>query len=178
MKKLLAVLFLLFFVSSFVSAQSKMALSGNVGAALPMGDFGDAFKTGLGAHATFFYNLNQNIDLTGSLGYYSWTSKESSDVTFSSVPVLVGARYNLGKMSSLQPYGVAELGLHFATAEAKIFGATYSASETDFGFGLGAGAYYPLDETTKIDVNLKYNVISSDGSNAYISIAAGVVFGL
>lgn len=179
MKKLFTIIILLLFVSSYSSAQSKMALGGNVGIALPMGDFGDAFKTGFGANAVFLYNFNENIDLTGSLGYFTWTSKASDDLTFSSIPILVGARYNLSQMSSLLPYGVVELGFHSVTAKAKVFGTTVSASETDFGFGLGAGFYYPINEKAKIDVNAKYNVISADGgSDGYLSICAGVLFSL
>ena len=111
MKQLLFVLLLAVLFTGFINAQGKMALGVQAGIALPMGDFGDVYDMGFGGTATFAYHINPMLDITGSVGYLTWSGKDL-DYTFSSVPVLVGVRYYFGQ-GKFHPYVTGELGMHF-----------------------------------------------------------------
>lgn len=189
MRKISSVLIIVLVIafSGIVNAQ-KMGAGVQVGVGLPMGDFGDACKTGFGGSGTFLYSLNPELSLTGSIGYYTFTYKNWSDASFSTVPVLVGARYALGK-GSFAPYIGAELGFHFCSYQTKastsqVMGITYempslSGNSTDFGFAPIIGFLMPISPKVNLDVNLKYNIISTSGSSSsFLGINAGVQMGL
>lgn len=185
MKKVLSALFVVLFFVGITNAQGKMALGFNAGIALPMGDFGDGFDMGFGGSALFIYHATPNIDVTGSAGYLTWSGKDESDVTFSSIPVMVGARYLFGQ-GKFNPYINAELGMHFTTVdipEVEIPGVgTFgggSESDSNFGWGAGAGFLYQIGNNMDLDVNARYNSITGDGgSSDYVSIMVGLLFGL
>jgi opacity protein-like surface antigen len=184
MRKVLSVLFVVLFFAGFINAQGKMALGLNAGVALPMGDFGDGYDMGFGGNALFVYHASPNVDVTGSAGYLTWSGKEA-DYTFSSIPVLVGARYLFGQ-GKFHPYVGAELGMHFTTVdipEIEIPGfGTFgggSASDSNFGWGAGAGFLYQIGNNMDLDVNARYNSITGEGGSLdYVSILVGLLFGL
>jgi opacity protein-like surface antigen len=197
MKRILSVLLVVFLVAGFINAQGKIALGFNGGAAIPTGDFGDDFDMGWGGNALFIYHISPNADFTGSAGYLFWNAKDAEDgtainVTFSSIPVLIGARYLFGK-EKIFGYGSAELGAHFTTldlpevdlGEGEVFGG--SESNTYFGWALGAGLLYKINEKLDLDFSAKYNMIlvgEEDSWNQestsidYISLMLGLEFGL
>ncbi len=160
-------------------AQNKMSATVNAGVSLPMGDFGSTFSTGWGLDGTFLYGLQPNLDLTGTIGYHRWSAKETSDVTFSTVPVLVGVQYSFDNAGGFTPYAMAKIGLHFATVGASVLGMTVSTSENDFGFLVGAGVLIPVSTDLNVDINASFNSISTSGSASnYIDVKAGLNFGL
>ena len=179
MKKFLAVLFVVFLVAGFSNAQGKIALGVNAGIALPMGDFGDGYDMGFGGNGLFVYHASPNVDVTGSVGYLTWSGKDALDgATFSSIPVLVGARYLFGQ-GKFNPYIGAELGMHFSSSDYEIMGVSYSASDSFFGWVAGAGFLYQIGNNMDLDVAAKYNSISSEGSASdYVSVFVGLLFGL
>ena len=185
MKRILSVFVATILLAGFINAQGKMAIGFNGGIALPMGDFGDLYSMGFGGSALFVYHISPNADITGSAGYLTWSGKDSfSDYKFNSIPVLAGVRYSFGK-GKFNPYVSGELGVHFTTVdvpEIVILGITVSggsASDTFFGFGAGVGFLYQVGNNMDLDVNAKYNSVSSSGgSSNYISIMAGLLFGL
>jgi len=188
MKKALFILFALFFATSTINSQTgKMAVGGQAGISLPMGDFGDAANLGFGFLGNFFYGVTNDIDLTGSIGYFTWggdvPSGSNADVSFSDVPVIAGARYYFQRQA-FTPYGVAELGLHFFSGGVDFSyvdpftGQTVSSSadnsSTEFGLGLGGGFLYDLGNMT-LDVNAKINIVSDAN---HISVMAGIRYPL
>ncbi|MBE0539709.1 MAG: outer membrane beta-barrel protein [Ignavibacterium sp.] len=179
MKQLLSILLLAVLFTGFINAQSKMAFGLQAGVAIPLGDFGDGYDLGFGGQGTFAYHINPMFDVTGSVGYLTWSGK-ADGVTFSSVPVLVGVRYYFGQ-DKFNPYVSGELGMHFITSEFKEENSEISISSSDsfFGFGAGAGFLYKMGPNLDLDVNAKFNSISSEGSaRNYIGIMAGVLIAL
>ncbi|MBK7104687.1 MAG: hypothetical protein IPH62_05335 [Ignavibacteriae bacterium] len=172
MKKTVLILALLsFFVITINAQEGKMHVGGQVGISLPMGDFGDAANMGFGFLGNFYYGINQNIDLTGSVGYTSWGT-DADGASFSNVPIVVGGRYYFQR-SSLTPYATAELGVNNLsfTYDSEFFG-EYSATSSDFGLGIGGGFLYALGNMD-LDVNAKINIIS-DSNN--LTVFAGLRF--
>lgn len=174
MKKAILVLFVLVFFAASANAQSgKMYVGGQVGISLPMGDFSDAYNMGFGFLGNFYYGINQNIELTGSLGYLHWgLDAEGADGGFSDVPLLAGARYYFQR-SAFTPYALAELGLHFRSFSFEVpFFGTIDESDTEFGLGFGAGFLYDLG-AMQLDVNAKINIISDQN---HITLLGGLRF--
>ncbi|HCY76827.1 MAG TPA: hypothetical protein DHV28_12975 [Ignavibacteriales bacterium] len=177
MKQFLSVLLLAVLFTGFINAQSKMAFGLQAGVAIPLGDFGDGYDLGFGGQGTFAYHINPMFDVTGSVGYLTWSGK-ADGVTFSSVPVLVGVRYYFGQ-DQFHPYISGELGMHFTSSKVEFLGNSYTSSDSFFGFGVGAGFLYKLGPNLDLDVNAKFNSISSEGSASnYVGIMAGVLIAL
>lgn len=170
MKKMALVFVALFlFVSTATAQKGVMKVEPSLVIAFPQ----DGTSLGFGLNGTFFYGINENIDLTGTLGYVTWGYSDW-DGSLSTVPVLFGGRYSFGDQSGFTPYAAAELGFHFMSVTSEFWGETYTSSSTEFGIGLGGGAYYQVGEIT-IDGNLQYNTM---GGNGYFAIRVGAVFGI
>ncbi len=175
MKKIALLFIALMFVVSTANAQ-KGAMKVEPSLVLAFAPTG--YNTGFGANGTFFYGINKNIDLTGTVGYVTWGS-DIADVSLSTIPVLIGGRYSFAVEGTITPYVAAELGLHFLTFKMPsytYFGTTYGGNESssEFGLGIGGGAYINLGSLT-IDGNLEYNKM---GGSSYFAVRAGVMFAL
>lgn len=175
MKKVILMTIALLFMVSGVNAQKgAMKIEPSVVIALPQTGTG----IGFGFNGTFFYGINENIDLTGSIGYITW-GYDGWDGNLSTVPVMVGGRYIFGKKSGFTPYASAEVGFHFMSfsfPSYDMFGGTStteSLSSTEFGVGLGGGAYYTVGNII-FDGNFQYN--SMDGS--FFTVELGALFAL
>ncbi len=176
MKKIALLFIALMFVVSTSNAQ-KGAMKVEPSLVLASSHAGTGM--GFGANGTFFYGINDNVDLTGTLGYITW-SYDGWDGNLSTVPVLFGGRYSFGDQSGFTPYASAELGVHFMSFSYEIAAipgwseaTTESFSDTQFGLGIGGGAYYNLGNIV-LDGNLQYNTM--DGS--FFTFEIGAMFAL
>lgn len=167
----------LLFIGTVSAQKGVMKVEPSLVVAFPV----EGTNTGFGINGTFFYGINKNIDLTGTLGYISW-GYSGIDASFSSIPILFGGRYSFDVQGTITPYAAAELGFHFTSASFTIpdfgfgyGGGTTSVSSTEFGLGFGGGAYFQISDNIVIDGNLQFNII---GSSNYFAIRAGAVFGL
>ena len=194
--KILAIFLIALFAVNVASAQKKtkkavggepeMFVEGDLGILFPMGDFGDFANTGFGLFGTFNNKIDQNLYVTGSLGYTSFGGPEVGYVKITStiIPILGGIRYNFDKMSNgITPYVGAEAGLYVFSSSAKYstggYSQTVTSSETDFGIAIKGGIKYPLDEGMALDVNLRFDNAFASGSNvSFFALRAGVAFNL
>lgn len=180
---LFSIVVIVVFFTGFSNAQNNVAVGVQAGVALPLDDFGDIYDAGFGGQGTFAIRVSPNVDVTGSVGYLTWSGKDL-DYTFSTIPILAGIRYYF-REEKFNPYITGELGIHFTTVDVPtliVRGLTISgisASDSFFGFGLGAGFLYQLSPKLNLDVNSKFSSISSSGgSSNYISIMAGLLVSL
>lgn len=133
MKKIsiLVVFSVLFLVSSFTFAQTPFKVGLNVGANVPMGEFGDVYKTGVSVEAGLYYSLPvSGLDLSLTAGYNGFKYKNdyftglvntklgvavdgfNPEWTATDIPIMVGARYKF-PAKSFYPYVSGEIGVHF-----------------------------------------------------------------
>lgn len=169
--------------------QGNMGVSVMGGATFPTGDFGDVYGTGFGVNGVFHYALSPSLSIIGTTGYLRWSDSQSEsffgetfemDVTIGSIPILAGVRYYL-MPGDFSAYLNGELGIHILSfkTEGSMMGETFSesTSETEFGFGVGAGALFAISPSMLLDANVKYNSISGEGSSLdFISVLVGVHF--
>lgn len=185
MKKVFFTILVLLMVVSLTQAQDKgnMVISAQAGIALPTGDFGDVYDMGFGGRAVFAYHLNPNLALTGTAGYLTWSRKDDfGEGTFSTIPVLFGVKYLLGK-GDFKPYLSGEAGLFFSSFsyDVTFFGTTTTVDDSgsDFGVALGGGFLMPMGKSLMLDVSVQYDIIMTEGSStSYLGVFAGLAFPL
>lgn len=162
------------------SAQSIMGVSAGADLALPMGDFSETNGMGFGGSAMFHYNLIEDkLDLTGSVGYLTFSGKTISagipgftalDVkspAASIIPIRVGANYKF--IEDLGLYVGADLGLSLltfaatsVTVDVPIFGPITteipSTSSTLFSLAPRVGYTLPIGNN-ELDLSVRYDVL-------------------
>lgn len=182
MKSILKIIIITLCFFTLSNAQSNMAIGAGLVVSLPMGSFSDGANTGFGGTAAFELKFAPQITGVGHIGYISYGT-DSDAFSFSTVPVLVGAKYFFVPASGF--YGIGQLGLNFisTTVETKGFdffgssigGSSYSASSSEFTLALGAGYEMPISSNLIFDVSGAINIISNFNN---IQIRAGVKTGI
>jgi len=160
MKKIILSAAILAATSVAVSAQSvknvkKPIISAGAELALPVGDFKEGYKFGLGATVQGAYPATEKLAVTLSAGYLSFTGKtfewmgqKYKNKAQGVIPVLAGAKY----FFTNNIYGHAQAGVSFFNNGV---GAAFTWSP-------GAG----IKASENIDVLVKYQSASKDGSTA------------
>lgn len=170
-----AVLFLIFFDAFAQKGNNQVSAGFDLG--LPMGDFGESSKLGVGGTVKGMYGVGTVGQVELTLGYISFGAKESSSVASAStslIPILAGYRHHFNGL-----YVEPQLGLSFIKSKVDIdmggVGSfSGSASTTAFGFALGAGYLF-----NNFDVSIRYQSASKDGGSfGFIGPRIGYNFSL
>lgn len=136
-------------------ASKPFSFSVGIDGQLPLGDFGDSYNFGVGGSAQAAYKVAEELDITLSAGFLSFSGK-SITITglpsfkvpaFQIVPVLAGIRYHF----SPNIYGSGQLGMSFGIGD---------NSGSNFTYAPGIGF-----KVSDFDFLLKYTGISGDGSS-------------
>ena len=151
-------------------------------ATFPLGDFGENWSTGFSAHAMFGYMIARSLLLNISVGYTTFGEKETvqntSDHSFSWIPVLLGLNYVFNPGKKFMPYIGVALGLYFwsQTFNFTFFNQTSenTVTSTEFGVVPRLGAYYLVSAAILLSLSAEYNMIFTSGST---TSAFGVLFG-
>lgn len=160
MKKLIFGSFLL--CASFMAksqdnpGKGDLKFSAGAELALPIGGFGDAYGVGLGLSGQADYFVSDKVSLNLNVGYLTYQGKSVDFLgttikypSFNVIPVMAGARYSITEKF----YGSAQLGLSFWSID--------GGNGSDFTFAPGIGYKF-----SKIDVQLKYNSIGTEGGSS------------
>jgi hypothetical protein len=150
-------------------------------ATFPLGDFGEGWSTGFSAHAMLGYMIARSLLLNISVGYVTFTEKESIegyDASFSWIPVLLGLNYIFNPGKKFMPFIGLGVGLYLlsSSVSGSIFGQTFdvSATNTEFGIAPRLGAYFLVSAAMLLTLNAEYNMIFTSGST---TSAFGILFG-
>ncbi len=164
------------------SSYSQFKISIQPGVQVPIGDFANTAEIGLGGGATVEYIQTQKkgVDwsITGTAGYNYFSANkdlpEGEDYSYSDIPVLAGLRYYLGK-SDFRAYIGAELGFHLMTVKHN----DTEVGKSYFGFAPVVGFKFYFARNMDLDINVKLNSISSEGSSiSFTGFNFGVQFPL
>ncbi len=150
-------------------------------ATLPFGDFGDAVSTGFSAHAMFGYMIARSLLLNLSVGYVTFSEKESIegfDQSFSWIPVLLGLNYIFNPGRKFMPFIGFGVGLYLlrSSFSGSIFGQTFdeTVTNTEFGIAPRLGAYFLISAAILLTLTAEYNMIFTEGES---TTALGIMFG-
>ncbi|MCA0386973.1 MAG: outer membrane beta-barrel protein [Bacteroidetes bacterium] len=199
MKKIYALLFVLFFVPlTFGQLIPKFGLGVNVGMALPQGDMGDLYKTGYGGSLTVILPVPGPFEISASVGYNQFKFnndyinklfKEATgtdpklelDMPLSVVPITANARYYFTP-ALVRPYAEVNLGVSIATIKATLpdpipgnpyHVKTSEASETKQYLGVGVGVVLGIGLLTNIDINARYALLGHEFAQQTVSTSGG-----
>jgi opacity protein-like surface antigen len=185
MKKLLLSLSVLLLLGAVpaLQAQSNMQVGGTLGLGIPTGSFSDNIGIGFGLNGTFLYNVQPKLYIVGHIGYERFGYKTSNSVEsggYNMIPIVGGARYEIGDGPEFTPYVQADIGFYFLSwsfSRPSYFGSTeWSDSESQLGMAPSVGFTLPLTPTIKLDANLKYHIIFTDVVNtSFIGLNAGIL---
>lgn len=145
---------------------------------LPMGDFGDAVGIGVGGSLRYEIPMGDNLGLTATAGFLSFSAKETDGITETMIPVQLGAKYYFQEQQE-GFYGMVEVGIHSMTIKtpAYDFGIiqipSESVSETDLSYAPEVG--YHL---ANFDIGVRYQMIATTGSTtSYLGLRLAYVLG-
>ena len=189
-KSLFLVAAVLLLVPAAAFANGGWTLDARAGVGLPMGDFGDEFKSGLmiGVEASRMMSPNFALGAEGSYVKNNVTDDNQAALdaffgpgTDASAKLMhygIHGKYMLGQSTSkVMPYMVAGMGLYNVKAEiTPPGGPDVSDSETKFGLRGGLGMNMMVGPRWGIGLQADYNDVFTDPSSQYIGLSAGLHF--
>jgi hypothetical protein len=146
------------------SAQSVVGIGIGGGVAMPMGDFGDAFKMGFGGGAGLFvYPSGSRIGLRAEVGYLTFDDDLGLDIKAEPLTVMGSILVPLTTGSSATPYLLGGAGILSDDGSALAF-------QGGLGVSIGTGP-------TRFFIEGKYLTSSKDDfTTSFIPLMAGVSF--
>ena len=111
MKKFALLLYLILITCSVQAQEGKNQIGIAAEAGIPMGNFGDRFKTSVGGSLKGLYGIGKNGQVTFTTGFMRFKSDGAISRT-SIIPFLGGYRHNLANGIYLEPqlgYGIYKL---------------------------------------------------------------------
>ncbi|HKJ82369.1 MAG TPA: outer membrane beta-barrel protein [Ignavibacteriaceae bacterium] len=168
MKTFITIFLLAASLTGLANAQKNMAVGAGVVVSIPIGSFGDGAKLGFGGTGAFEFQFIPQLVGVAQIGYIKYSTK-SDNVSYSTVPVLLGVKYFF--VPAVGFYGIGQLGLNFFSVSTDIptfsFGGTSygggsaSGSSAKFTFAIGAGYEVPVSPTFSLDITGTFHIISN-----------------
>lgn len=156
------------------TAQAQVGKSykfgGDLGAAVPLGNFGDGADVGYHLGGLFEYTpKSMPVSWRGEIAYNRNGLKDTGidglDGNFSMLNLVGNAVMPLGnKASSIRPYVIGGMGIYRVKASAEFDGVTASQSDTKMGLNAGGGLSFHLSGFETF-VETRFNSVFTDGSN-------------
>jgi|SRR5687768_15137961 len=142
-------------------------------AALPIGDFADSHKTGIGGSLKGLFGVGQSGQVTFTTGYTSFKSEGSTNnfkSTFTVIPLLAGYRHNFTGGIYVEP----QLGYGIYGSKIEIMDEDETDSEGAFTFAIGIGF-----AASGFDAGVRYQGASQDGNTtSFVGVRVGYNFTL
>lgn len=149
---------------------TKIAVGADLG--IPVGDFGEGFKTGFGGYAKGLFGIGEAGQITFTTGYSSFKAKGSTDevkATVNVIPLLAGYRHNFSGF-----YAEPQIGYSIFSTKLKSEEISGSTSDGAFAWAIGCGYV-----VSNVDFGVRYQSASKDGSSlSFVGIHVGYNFSL
>jgi len=180
--KLFILALTVFFVSESFS-QSKFNAGASFNISVPLGEFSDIAKTGIGGSINSEYVFSDELSATFAVYYYSYSSKiptiaidgSTYDFSFEAIPIILGLKYFFNKSF----FGTFEAGAHIMRAKADVYNGDNLSTdfEIKFGAGLGLGYRMQLAEASLFEITGVYQYVQDDLSSISLRATVLVLFG-
>jgi Outer membrane protein beta-barrel domain len=161
-------------------AEGTMSFGLNGGVAMPMGDFGDAFKLGFAGGVYGDYWMNSKVAIGADVMYNRFTGDEDvfgsgSDITFSDIQFGGHLKYKFPmEGSSMAPWLQGGVAAYNGKADGS---GVDGDSSTDFGFNVGAGLGFWSNPSMGLGVvGLFHDVMTEGESTQYINVGLNLTF--
>src|SRR5688500_12227408 len=158
-------------ISAFATAKAQQG-NNQIGiaaeAALPIGDFADSHKTGIGGSVKALFGIGQSGQVTFTTGYLSFKGEESTDdfkYTATIIPLLAGYRHNFTGGLYVEP----QLGYGIYGSKVEVMDEDATDSEGAFTYAIGIGF-----AASGFDAGVRYQGASKDGNTtSFVGIRVG-----
>ena len=173
MKKIILFFFGALTLSTVQAQQGKNQIGIAAEAGIPIGDFADGYKTGIGGALKGLFGIGQSGQITFTTGYMGFKGKESTDdVKYSAtiIPLLAGYRHNFTGGVYIEP----QLGYGIYGTKVEFMDEDGTDSEGAFTYAVGVGF-----AASGFDAGIRYQGASKDGSNtSFVGVRVGYNFSL
>lgn len=146
---------------------------GEVGIAVPMGDFANVANLGVGVNALYNYYIDPKMFIGAMIGYYTH-STDLDGYSFSNIPVVGGFYYHLKNTGGFRTFVGGELGINFVSTkyEYQILGINYSESDSKSRLSIApcVGAILPLKS---MEGFIKARYVIMDDADSFV-ISGGI----
>jgi hypothetical protein len=174
MRKLSALLFVFFLLSSNINAQkgeNLLSIGGDLG--LPTGDFAEGFNVGPGLRAKLLFGINTTGYITATSGINFFSAKPEllntgASLTFRIIPILAGYRHTINSFFIEPQFG---FGVYSATVSTG--GTSESGSTNAFTWAAAMGYM-----GKSFEAGVRYQSGEKDGSISMIGINISYIFSL
>lgn len=171
MKKIIAAILVLGVCTPvFAAGEFQKDASVLLGYGMPGGDTGDVIDGGIAFGLDYDgYKINENVMIGGEFIYTGGSGDLLGvDVDFTVWGLTPYVKYqkevDLGGKKAMA-YGLFGLGEYFGSTEISNAGALNGTTDDNsFGFNLGGGLMFPLQDKMQIGVDLRYHSMGSDTS--------------
>jgi len=175
-KVLLTTLLVLAFA---VGASAGPAIYAGGGVSMPMGDFGDVYKMGIGFGGGVGFPVTPQFDIVGNV-YYTTFAPEVEGALFGDfIAFSFGADVHFYPMATnndesvFVPYLLGGIGMTSGKVK------DITDAESDLTFGFGGGFEYVLSPKMAFWAEAKYTIISTEGeTTSHLPIFGGIKFNL
>lgn len=161
-------------------------LGGQLGASVPMGDFGDGADLGFHLGGLIEYKpASLPMSLRGELTYHrnglksDYFGSDFGDIdgNFSQIDFVGNALMPFGDAASTaRPYVIGGLGLYRLKASAEFEGLDVSDTQTKFGLNFGAGLTFNLSGFETFVETRFHSVFAEDSNLNFIPLSFGFKF--
>jgi|SRR5690606_10404305 len=140
------------------------------GLSMPLGDFGDSFKSGYNVTGSIgFRPAAIPFGIRAEVGYQSFDA-DGFDITLSTLYGTANAVFNLGAGGTgIAPYVIGGVGMYNVDAD-------MGDSETEFGFNGGAGLRFALSGFNTFLEARYHHVLTEGDAMTFVPITFGVEF--
>lgn len=169
--------------ASPAQAQSSMPVSFGAygGLALPLGDFGDAFKTGFDLGALVAFNpanlpVGFRVDGTWQQNKVDADADIKSRMIYGTADVVY--TFQTAPSSMFHPYLIGGVGMYNGKSTGDDVPAGFDESTTKFGVNAGAGFNFTSGSNVGFFVEGRFHSVFTEGSHTnFIPINVGIRFG-
>ena len=162
--KRITFLFLAIFSLFFAQAQkgnNQLGVGLDVG--VPLGDFGDAFGTGIGGSAKLLLGVGTSGQVTFTTGYMTFNAKDmpsGMDISANIIPFLLGYRHNLSGI-----YIEPQAGYGIYGSKISGMGSPYDGTDSEGAFTWAIGAGYAMNPGLDLGVRYQGGTKEGDSNN-------------
>jgi opacity protein-like surface antigen len=175
-------------VSASAAHAGTMTFGLNGDAAIPMGDFGDAFKVGFGGGVYGDYWIKDDyafgIDVNGDffrakddLETALTVGGDKPKITSDLIGFNVHGVWSPKMQSGIQPWVTYGVGLSRISTKVKYAAGEGKDDVNKVGFNVGVGADWKAGTSMKIGPQVKYNYVATEGSSTtYVTAGLHLTF--
>ena len=135
MKKVILLGMTVVTLSTVQAQQGKNQIGIAAEAGLPIGEFADGFKTGIGGALKGLIGVGQSGQVTFTTGYMSFKHKDDDNIKATIIPLLAGYRHNFAGGIYVEP----QLGYGIYGSKVEILGDDVTDSEGALTYAVGIG---------------------------------------